>query len=210
MTTIKTFCTTAVITLLISTGNALAVGNMAGGRGPDPMSFSDFDKNGDGMISREEFAATQQNRIENRIETRTQTREMSGAPGTPPAVPGAGMGMQQQTQQQMQEQMQNQNQGAMPQQMQQQMEQQTTRQRVRAANMPSFGDFDLDGDGNVTEKEFYSARNNRIRQRVLEGKQMRNMSNAPSFSSIDSNGDKQLSEEEFYKHQDEHMKMWEE
>lgn len=208
MTTIKTFCTTAVITLLFNAGNALAVGNMAGGRGPGPMSFSDFDKNGDGMISREEFAATQQDRIE----TRTQTREMSGAPGTAPMAPGTGMGMgmgiQQQTQQQMQEQMQNQ--GEMPQQMQQQMEQQTTRQRVRAANMPGFGDYDLDGDGNVTEKEFYTARNNRIRQRVLEGRQMRNMSNAPSFSSIDSNGDKQLSEEEFNNHQDQHMKMWEE
>jgi Ca2+-binding EF-hand superfamily protein len=188
MTIIKSICTTALLTLIVTAGTAQAAGKMGSGRGP--MSFSDFDKNGDGMISREEFAATQQNRIE----TQTQTREMSGAPGTPPmATPGAGMGMQQQNRQQMQQQM-----------------QQQTQQRMRAANMPTFSDFDLDGDGNVTEKEFYTSRNNRIRQRVLEGKPMRNMSNAPPFSSIDTNGDKQLTEEEFNMHQDQHMKMWEE
>ncbi len=203
MTTTKTICSSALLALTLAAGTAQAAGNMGGGRGPGPMSFSDFDKNGDGMISREEFAATQQNRIETRTQTRTQTRDMSGAPAVPGA--GMGMGMQQQTQQQMQEQMQNQNQGEMQQQMQQQ-----TQQRMRAANMPAFADYDLDGDGNVTEKEFYTARNNRIRQRVLEGKKMRNMSNAPSFSSIDSNGDKQLSEEEFNMHQEQHMKMWEE
>lgn len=201
MTITKTICTSVLMALSLAFGAVHAAGNMGGGRGPGPMTFSDSDKNGDGMISREEFTATQQNRIE----TRTQTRDMNGAQ----ARPRAGMDTQQQTQQQMQQKMRNQNQGDMTQPMKQQMQQQT-QHRMRATNMPAFTDYDLDDDGNVTEKEFYTARNNRVRQRILEGKKMRNMSNAPSFSSIDRNGDKQLSEEEFNVHQEQHMKMWEE
>jgi Ca2+-binding EF-hand superfamily protein len=196
MTIIKNICATSILCLLFLINTAQAAGNMGGGRGP--MSFSDFDKNNDGMISREEFTATQRERVEKKAQTqsqtRTQTKEMNETPATPPmAAPTAGMGMQNQ------EQMQNQNQN------QEQMQ-----QRMRPANMPAFADYDLDGDSKVTQKEFYTARNNRIRARVLEGKKMRNMSNAPSFSSIDSNGDQQLSEEEFNMHQDQHMKMWEE
>lgn len=204
MTIIKSICATSIFSLLLVTSAVQAAGNMGGGRGP--MSFSDFDRNGDGMISREEFTATQRNRVKNQTQNKTQTQmetqagEMSSTPATPPMAPpaagmGMGMGMGMQNQEQMQEQM------------QQQMQ---TQQRMRPSNMPTYTDFDLDGDGNVTQKEFYTARNNRIRARVLEGKKMRNMSNAPSFSSIDSNGDQQLSEEEFNMHQDQHMKMWQE
>ncbi len=202
MTTIK-YNVSAVLLSLVFTTGAYAAGPMGGaGNTHGPMSFSDFDKNGDGMISREEFTATNRNRVqtqtqtETRTETKTQSGAMSAMPGTPPAAaPGVGMGMQQQTQEQTQEQA--------------QVEQQT-QQRMRPDNVPTFNSFDLDSDGSVTQKEFYAARNNRIRERVLQGKPMRNMSNAPSFSSIDSNGDNQLSEEEFNAHQDQHMKMWEE
>jgi Ca2+-binding EF-hand superfamily protein len=188
MTIIKSIYLTTLFTLLFTAGAAQAAGNMGSARGP--ISFSDFDKNGDGMISREEFSATQRNRAETQTETRTQTHEMNGRPGTPPVqAPAAGMGVQ--NQEQMQEQM-------------------RTQQRMRPTNIPAFAEFDQDSDGSVTQKEFYSTRNIRIRARVLEGKQMRNMSNAPSFSSIDSNGDKLLSEEEFNAHQDQHAKMWEE
>ncbi len=198
MTITKNILATTLVSLLFAAGTAQAAGKMGAGRGP--MSFSDFDKNGDGMISREEFSATQHNRIETKTQNQTQTQtktqapEMSGTPGTPPVpAPATGMGVQ--NQEQVQEQMQ---------------EQMQTQQQMRPANMPAFADFDKDGDGNVTQKEFYGARNDRIRARVLEGKPMRNMSNAPSFSSIDSNGDKQLSEEEFNTHQDQHAKVWEE
>ncbi len=68
-------------------------------------------------------------------------------------------------------------------------------------NMPTYSDFDLDGDGKILEVEFYEARNNRISERAKQGYQMKNIANAPSFSDIDTNGDGGISAEEFTAHQ---------
>jgi len=66
--------------------------------------------------------------------------------------------------------------------------------------MPSFADFDLNGDGKVHEKELYEARNKRIRNRVQQGYQMKNLGNAPSFKEIDLNGDGHINKKEFSRH----------
>jgi len=67
-------------------------------------------------------------------------------------------------------------------------------------NRPSYSSFDLDADGVVTEEEFYTARNNRIRERMEQGYRMRHLPDAPTFAELDSDGDGKLSAEEFAAH----------
>ena len=68
-------------------------------------------------------------------------------------------------------------------------------------NMPAFSEYDLNGDGKITEKEFNEARSKRISERAQQGYQMRNLGSAPSFADIDANGDGEISVEEFAVHQ---------
>ena len=74
----------------------------------------------------------------------------------------------------------------------------------RGMNMPTFADFDLNGDGKMTEDEFNKARSERIAKRAKEGRKMKNLANAPSFSDIDTDDDGSVSPEEFAAHQAEH------
>ena len=67
----------------------------------------------------------------------------------------------------------------------------------RGRNMPAFGEFDLNGDGYLTQQEFEQARANRIRQRAEQGYLMRNLQNAPPYADIDSNGDGAVTPDEF-------------
>lgn len=64
-------------------------------------------------------------------------------------------------------------------------------------NMPAFADFDLNGDGKITEAEFTEARTVRISQRAQEGRQMRGLTDALSFEELDTNGDGSISPAEF-------------
>lgn len=68
-------------------------------------------------------------------------------------------------------------------------------------NAPVFADFDLNGDGHITEPEFHAARSGRITSRLQEGRQMRNLQDAGTFADIDSNGDGRISPAEFAAHQ---------
>ena len=68
-------------------------------------------------------------------------------------------------------------------------------------NRPAFSEYDLNGDGKITEKEFNEARSKRISERAQQGYQMRNLGSAPSFADIDANGDGEISTEEFVAHQ---------
>jgi len=68
-------------------------------------------------------------------------------------------------------------------------------------NRPDFSEFDLDADGEITEDEFYTARNNRIRERMEQGYGMRNLPNAPTFADMDTDGNGEISAEEFAAHQ---------
>ncbi|MGW8169366.1 MAG: EF-hand domain-containing protein [Sulfurovaceae bacterium] len=71
--------------------------------------------------------------------------------------------------------------------------------------MPTFGEFDTNGDGYITEKELQDGRAKRMAQRAKEGRMMKNAANAPSFTDIDLNKDGKISPEEFEKHQTMHM-----
>jgi Ca2+-binding EF-hand superfamily protein len=68
-------------------------------------------------------------------------------------------------------------------------------------NQPDFSVFDLDTDGKITEEEFYTARNNRIKERMAQGYRMRNLPNAPTFRDLDTDGNREISTEEFAAHQ---------
>lgn len=74
-------------------------------------------------------------------------------------------------------------------------------------NMPDFAEFDLNGDGKLLEKEFYEARSKRISERAQQGYQMRNLGNAPSFTDIDTNKDGEISADEFAAHQSQHRQQ---
>lgn len=71
-------------------------------------------------------------------------------------------------------------------------------------NRPAFADFDLDGDGKVTESEFNKARAQRISERAQQGYAMKNMGNMPSFADIDADGNGAVSEDEFAAHRASH------
>lgn len=77
-------------------------------------------------------------------------------------------------------------------------------QKGMGKNMPTFADFDLDGDGAITEDEFIKARSERIAKHVQEGRQMKNLAAAPSFQDIDTDDDGGISGDEFTAHQAEH------
>jgi len=74
-------------------------------------------------------------------------------------------------------------------------------------NMPAFSEFDLNADGTLTEQEFYEARANRIKERSQQGYPMRNLPNAPPFTAIDLDGDGQVNPQEFATAQAQHRQQ---
>ncbi len=69
--------------------------------------------------------------------------------------------------------------------------------------MVNMGDFDLNKDGVVTQKEFKAARELRMRERAEAGMPMRNAGNAPMFEEFDTNKDGVIDSKEFEKHREE-------
>lgn len=59
-----------------------------------------------------------------------------------------------------------------------------------------FSDFDVDGNGFVSETEFNTVREQRMAARAAEGKKMRCAAMAPAFKDIDTDADGQLNPEE--------------
>lgn len=167
-------------------------------RGPIP--FSTYDKDGNNLISEEEFNLVREERMSIRA---AEGRSMRGAAGAPTfskfdanndgqlthdelvAAQNAqmekrrGMGMGQGS---------GKGQGS-------------GMSNGMGMNMPAYAEYDLNGDGKILEKEFYEARNTRVSERAQQGYQMRNLANAPSFADIDINGDGEISAEEFTAHQ---------
>ena len=73
----------------------------------------------------------------------------------------------------------------------------------KGKNMPSFADFDLDGDGKIVSEEFYEARAERVAKHAQEGRKMKGLANAPAFEDIDTDSNGSISPEEFAAHQTE-------
>jgi Ca2+-binding EF-hand superfamily protein len=70
---------------------------------------------------------------------------------------------------------------------------------------PPFADFDVDGNGSISETEFNSVRSQHMAARAAEGKKMRCAATAPAFADIDTNGDASLSADELGAGQQAHM-----
>lgn len=74
----------------------------------------------------------------------------------------------------------------------------------RWGGMATFAEFDLNGDGVITQQEFNEARNKRIAARAAEGRPMRGLAQAEDFKAIDTNGDGRIDRQEFAAHQQRH------
>ena len=71
----------------------------------------------------------------------------------------------------------------------------------RGRNMPSFEDFDSNKDGVLLKDEFYDARAKRMYDRAEQGYRLKRAVDAATFEEIDTNGDMKISKEEFEAHQ---------
>lgn len=74
----------------------------------------------------------------------------------------------------------------------------------RGMNMPTFADFDANGDGKISEQEFNEFRAARMSKMASEGRQMKHAGDMPGFSDLDSDGDGFINEQELTAHQAEH------
>ena len=72
-------------------------------------------------------------------------------------------------------------------------------------NMHSFSEFDVDGNGKVTQSEFENAQQKNMIANANAGKQMKNAGNAPTFSIIDTNKDGFIDVNEFQIQQQKNM-----
>jgi hypothetical protein len=72
---------------------------------------------------------------------------------------------------------------------------------------PPFSQFDRDGDGQVSEEEFHTTRNEHHAAMAAAGRPMKGMASAPSFSDVDTDGNGALSETELTAAQQAHMKQ---
>jgi len=72
--------------------------------------------------------------------------------------------------------------------------------------MPTFADFDLDGNGVIAESEFNEAHAKRMSEMAAQGHKMKHAGSAPGFSGIDSDDDGVISAQEFSDHQAAHHK----
>jgi len=68
-----------------------------------------------------------------------------------------------------------------------------------------FSIFDMDGNGSISEAEFYSVREQRMAARASEGKAMPCAADAPSFTDLDTDDDGQLSPDELNAGHEAHM-----
>jgi Ca2+-binding EF-hand superfamily protein len=163
-------------------------------RGPIP--FASYDRDGNGYISEEEFNTVQGERLSSRAAQGAPMRgaatasrfadfDTDGDGRISPEELAAGQQAQQQQRRD----------AGMG------MGQGPGMGGGMGRNMPAFADYDLDGNGAITEQEFNEARSRRISERAQQGYPMRNLGNAPAFADVDTNGDGVIDPEEFAAHQ---------
>lgn len=68
-----------------------------------------------------------------------------------------------------------------------------------------FSEFDLDGNGFITEQEWGEGHALRMQDMAEEGRKMKHAGEMPTFASIDLNGDGQVDEDEFKAHKEAHQ-----
>lgn len=198
-------CTPFVLVSFLSVISMAAVSGELPDRGPIP--FANYDQDGNGSISEQEFTQVRSERMAAKA---AQGRPMKGA-GNAPAFAAFDRDHDGQlTQEEL----------ITGQQGQMQNRRGTQGQFSKMGpcrgkgpgmgknsnNMPSFSEFDLNGDGMIVEQELYKARAARVKVRAEQGYPMRNIANAPSFADIDTNSDAKVSSKEFAEHQVKHRK----
>ena len=73
-------------------------------------------------------------------------------------------------------------------------------------SQPVFSEFDANGDGIMTEKEYFTARDKRIGDRAKEGRKMKGLANMATYSDLDTNNDGGVTENEFNAFLADHMR----
>jgi len=166
-------------------------------RGPIP--FSVFDRNGDGLVDKQEFDAAMQKRLQAREDADLPT---TGAFAPPEFVDldtnGDGRLDQDEWtagQLELLEDRRGAAGGARP-------------RAEMARSLPTFTDFDLDDNGVITAAEFDQARSARTANLGQPGYRLRHLPLGPTFAEIDTDGDGKIVPEEFAAHQSQRIEKW--
>lgn len=171
-------------------------------RGPIP--FANYDSDGNGFITEQEFTQVQSERMATKV---AQNRPMKGAGNAPSFDAFDEDHDGQLTEEELI--------AGQQAQMQSRSGRASNMGQGRGkgigmrgnSNMPSFSQFDINSDGIILEEEFNEARAARITERVEQGYPMRNIANPTNFADIDTNGDTEVTAKEFAEHQVKHQKQ---
>jgi len=162
------------------------------------MMFTDMDADNSGTVSEQEFTNAKNQRIAERAKEGRQMRGLANAPSFAnidanqdgKLTPNEMQSMQQTRGKRGMGKGQGFNNGA-------NKGMGKGQRKMNRPPQPIFADFDANNDSNLTEQEFYDARDKRIAERAKEGRQMRGLANAPSFTDIDDDHNGLVSEQEF-------------
>lgn len=150
-------------------------------RGPIP--FAVYDKDGNGLISEQEFNTVRAERMATRA---GEGRPMRGVANAPAFSDFDSNGDGSLTADELAA--------------GQQSQFQKRRGMGSGINRPAFADLDQNGDGKILEEEFNAVHERRMAEHMQKGYQGKN-AGAYSFADIDLNSDGEISDEEFAAHQ---------